>query len=132
MYNAWLDLFIKLPCFGLFREDSLREGASMGVGERSSSKMCSTYFSQVFATWVTCPSGIAPACQGSEVGGQPSREAELLVPTAAQSAPPSRPGAGEQVSIDRHKVIPGGGPRRGAVSLPQVPTHTPRSSGLGV
>ena len=33
MYNAWLDLFIKLPCFGLFREDSLREGASMGVGE---------------------------------------------------------------------------------------------------
>lgn len=94
--------------------------------------MCSTYFSQVFATWVTCPSGIAPACQGSEVGGQPSREAELLVPTAAQSAPPWRPGAGEQLSIDRHKVIPGGGPRRGAVSLPQVPTHTPRSSGLGV
>lgn len=28
MYNALLDLFIKLPCFGLFREESLREGAT--------------------------------------------------------------------------------------------------------
>lgn len=27
MYNAWLDLFIKLPCFGLFREGQ-REGAA--------------------------------------------------------------------------------------------------------
>lgn len=55
--------------------------------------MYSTYFSQVFATRVTCPSGIAPACQGSEVGGQPSREAELLVPTA-QSALPRARGSG--------------------------------------
>lgn len=28
MYNAWFDLFIKLPCLGLFREESPREGAA--------------------------------------------------------------------------------------------------------
>ena len=57
----------------------------MGAGERIPSKIFSTYFFQVFAAQAICPSGAAPACQESEVGGQPSREPEPLVLAAASN-----------------------------------------------
>lgn len=46
MYNAWLDLFIKLPCFGLFREGQ-REGAAW-----EAAAFCKGLFNYLLGDWL--------------------------------------------------------------------------------
>lgn len=122
MYNAWLDLFIKLPCFGLFREDSLREGAGTGAGRGFLQRRVQLTLFGSSAAQAVCPSGVAPACQGSEVGGQPSREPEPLVLSAASDTerPFLEAWGKTQVSSRQMRSCPG----RGLVSLPQVLART--------
>lgn len=76
MYNAWLDLFIKLPCFGLFREGQ-REGAAW-----EACAFCTDLFNYVFRPLLHCQPvrwGCS-TCPGSEVGGQPSGQARAPDP----------------------------------------------------
>lgn len=90
VYNAWLDLFIKLPCSGLFR-GGRGEGAR-GEGPAFSRDL--TYSVQVFAALATCPFGDAPACQGSEVGARDGGSAQQ----ASQSPDPCRDPRAERPS----------------------------------
>lgn len=122
MYNAWLDLFIKLPCFGLFREKARGRGPR---GRRVlSPRICLTHFLQVFAATATCHLGYAAACQGSEVGGQPGGRA--TAPGPGQRGGRRRDTSQKESGEDRWPAIPGvgvggGGLLPGDQPLPQAP-----------
>lgn len=79
MYNAWFDLFIKLPCLGLFREESPREGV-LWEGTSSEGLVTAVPGSLLHGPPVR---GAAPTRQG-QGWGQPS-------PTPQ---PPPAPGCG--------------------------------------
>lgn len=96
--------------------------------------MYSTYFSQVFATWVTCPSGIAPACQGQRWEVSLAGRQSSWSPQQHRVPLPRRPGQG--AGLDRQTQSYRGGGRL----PPQMPTCEDRAalpcahqvSGLGV
>lgn len=89
MYNAWLDLYIKLPCLVYLEEEGLLGAGAAWEGHRFSPKVSLAFFRFLLHRRLVHVG--APAHQGSEVGGQPSRQARG--PSSLRGALPcSRPG----------------------------------------
>lgn len=79
MYNAWLDLFIKLPCFGLFREGQ-REGAAW-----EAAAFCKGLFNYLPGDWLhghPVHLGDAPRVR-VRGGGQPKGQSQSPGPRLA-------------------------------------------------
>lgn len=104
MYNAWFDLFIKLPCLGLFREESPREGV-LWEGTSSEGLVTAVPGSLLHGPPVR---GAAPTRQG-QGWGQPSPTPQPRRPSVASSGPGLRHGGGrEQVCSRWMRSYPGG------------------------
>lgn len=73
MYNAWLDLYIKLPCLVYLEEEGLLGAGAAWEGHCFSPKVSLAFFR--FLPHRRLVRVGTPAHQGSEVGGQPSRQA---------------------------------------------------------
>lgn len=125
MYNAWFDLFIKLPCLGLFREESPREGV-LWEGTSSEGLVTAVPGSLLHGPPVH---GAAPTRQG-QGWGQPPPTPQPRRPSAASSGPGLRHGGGrEQVCSRWMRSYPGGlapPPHRGQHTLRAGPAPEPQ------
>lgn len=95
MYNAWFDLFIKLPCLGLFREESPREGV-LWEGTSSEGLVTAVPGSLLHGPPVR---GAAPTQQGQGgVSPHPRRSLEGARPPLAPGC--SMVGGGSRSAVD--------------------------------